>query len=249
MAEGPQVLRRSEWLHRYLADRTTVRVDSLRDDIPAKALTDRKVLRVFCKGKNIFIEFEGKKVLYNHMLMRGTWKRLDGAQLFLPADAWLGLYVGPYTICNLRGQKLELIDHEQMERKLDSLGPDTMAKPYPIEEVRQALQNTTTPISEALLDQSVLAGVGNAAKSEILFLSRLDPRLTFSELSNTQAQAVLEAIPTILWKSYHVGGRWDCDVYHRKGEPCVQCGTKIRSMALRPSKRATFFCPRCQGII
>ena len=249
MAEGPQVLRRSEWLHRYLAGRRVLRAESQRNDIPAQALTDRLIHRVFCKGKNIFIELEDDRILYNHLLMRGTWKKLDGAQLFLPEDAWLGLYVGPFTICNLRGQKMELINRQQMLHKLDSLGPDAMATPYPSEEIRQALDTTSVPISEALLNQSILAGVGNAAKSEILFLAKLDPRWVFGELSEPQINALLKAIPTILWNSYNVGGRWDCDVYGRKGEPCVLCGTRIRSMALRPSKRATYFCPRCQGII
>ncbi len=247
MAEGPQVLRRTEWLHRYLAGRKVVRSETERDDIPADKLTGLTVQRVSCKGKNIFVEFEGGQVLYNHLLMRGKWKKLDGAQLFLPAGAWLGLYVGPYTICNIGGQKLKLIDQEQMQEQLESLGPDAMAKPYPTDEIRSSLLETTLSISEALLDQSVVAGVGNIAKSEILFLARIDPRLAATELAERQMETLLDAIPTVLWNSYNVGGRWACRIYRRHGNPCDQCGTKIRSMSLRPSKRATYFCPKCQG--
>ena len=74
MAEGPQVLRRTEWLHRYLADRTVLRCESKRDDIPADRLTGLTVQRVFCHGKNIFVQFQSGLLLYNHLLMRGTWK-------------------------------------------------------------------------------------------------------------------------------------------------------------------------------
>ena len=71
-------------------------------------MTGRQIQRAFCKGKHIFIEFDGGSFLHNHLLMRGKWKKLDGNQLFLPEGAWLGLYVGPYTICNLNGQMLNL---------------------------------------------------------------------------------------------------------------------------------------------
>ena len=247
MAEGPQVLRRTEWLHRYLAGRKVVRSVSERDDISADQLTGLSVQRVACRGKNIFVEFEGGQILYNHLLMRGNWKKLDGAQLFLPTGAWLGLYLGPYTICNIGGQRLKLIDQEQMQEQLESLGPDAMAKPYATDEIRSSLLQSRLSVSEALLDQSVVAGVGNIAKSEILFVARIDPRVHATELSERQLATLLDAIPTVLWNSYNVGGRWECRVYRKVGDACEQCGTTIRSISLRPSKRATYFCPKCQG--
>ena len=174
MSEGLQVLRRTEWLDRHLADRNVLRCISARSEIPAESLTGRKVQRSFCKGKHIFIEFDGGAFLHNHLLMRGKWKKLDGNQLFLPDVAWLGLYVGPYTVCNLNGQMLNRVGQDDVAKQLASLGPDAMTQPYPADEIRTALAASTVPISEALLDQSVLAGVGNIAKSEILFQTGLD---------------------------------------------------------------------------
>ena len=113
MSEGPQVLRRTEWLDRHLAGRNVLRCISARTEIPAESLTGRKIQRSFCKGKHIFIEFDGGAFLHNHLLMRGKWKKLDGNQLFLPDSAWLGLYVGPYTICNLNGQMLDLVGQDE----------------------------------------------------------------------------------------------------------------------------------------
>lgn len=246
MSEGPQVLRRTEWLGRCLSGRKVLRCMSARTEIPAESLTGRQIRQVFCKGKHIFIEFDGGAFLHNHLLMRGKWKKLDGNQLFLPDDAWLGLYVGPYTICNLNGQMLNLVGHDDVAAQLASLGPDAMTQPYPAEEIRAALAACTLPISETLLDQSVLAGVGNIAKSEILFQTGLDPRVPANEVTGATMDRLLESIRRVLWASYHAGGRWVCQVYHRNGQRCEVCGSVIRSIRLAPSKRATYFCPSCQ---
>ena len=76
VSEGPQVLRRTEWLDRHLAGRNVLRCISARTEIPAESLTGRKIQRAFCKGKHIFIEFGGGAFLHNHLLMRGKWKKL-----------------------------------------------------------------------------------------------------------------------------------------------------------------------------
>ncbi len=247
MSEGPQVLRRTEWLHKHLQGRRVVRCHSTRSDIPAEELTGCDVLRAFCKGKHIFIEFDGGRFLHNHLLMKGIWRKLEGQQLFFADTTWLALYVGPFTICNLKGQMLKLINEDAVKLQCDSLGPDAMARPYPKEQIRHSLSSTKLPVSEALLNQSILCGVGNVAKSETLYLAGLDPRIAGCELRPSQMDGLLEAIPAVLWNSYDKGGRWTHHVYHRHGQSCEKCGTVIRSMRLNPSKRATYFCPKCQG--
>lgn len=246
MSEGPQVLRRTQWIHKYLAGRRVLRCQSMREDIPADALNGSIVRRSFCKGKHIFIEFDNGRYLHNHLLMRGTWRKLDGQQLFLPEQTWLSLYVGPYTVCNLQGQMLKLVAQDEVDRQCASLGPDTMSDPYPAEAMRTALAATSLPISEALLSQSVIAGVGNIAKSESLFLAAVDPRVPGCQLTAAEIDRLLEAIRVVMWGSYHKGGRWTRRVYQRRGQHCEQCRTLIRSIRIPPSKRATYYCPRCQ---
>ena len=73
LSEGPQVRRRTEWLGKYLAGRKVLRCQSTREDIPAESFTGKRIERVFCKGKHIFVEFEDGLFLHNHLLMRGTW--------------------------------------------------------------------------------------------------------------------------------------------------------------------------------
>ncbi|MBM4075245.1 MAG: hypothetical protein FJ267_06340 [Planctomycetes bacterium] len=223
-----------------------MRCHSTRSDIAAEELAGHVVLRAFCKGKHIFIEFEGGRFLHNHLLMKGIWRKLEGQQLFFPDNTWLALYVGPFTICNLKGQMLKIVNEDGVKFQCDSLGPDAMAHPFPKDMIRQSLSATKLAISEALLDQSILSGVGNVAKSETLYLAGLDPRIAGCELRPSQMDRLLEAIPAVLWDSYNHGGRWTHHVYHRHGKCCEKCGTTIRSMFLTPSKRATYFCPKCQ---
>lgn len=210
-------------------------------------MTGRTVLRAFCKGKHIFIEFDGGRFLHNHLLMKGIWRKLAGQQLFFPDTMWLALYVGPFTICNLKGQMLKLVNEDAVNRQCNSLGPDAMSLPFPRDEIHRSLGATELPISEALLDQSILCGVGNIAKSEALYRAGLDPRIAGCELRLAQMDRLLEAIPAVLWNSYNQGGRWTRNVYHQHGQCCEKCGTVIRSMRLDPSKRATYFCSKCQG--
>lgn len=246
LSEGPQVRRRTEWLHKHLAERKVVRCHSTREDVSETLFTGRRIQRVFCKGKHIFLEFDGDLFLHNHLLMRGTWKKLEGQQLFLPPNAWIALYIGPYTVCNLGGQMLKVESGSEVEQHLAALGPDAMADPFPDKEIASRLTTQQIPISEALLKQSVVAGVGNIAKSEILFLAGIDPRAKPWELDAKETAALLEAVRETLWASYRRGGRWTCNVYRKTGEACSQCGRTIRSLKLPPSQRTTYFCPSCQ---
>jgi endonuclease-8 len=232
-------------LEKHLAGRKVLRCQSTREDIATESFTDKRVKRVFCKGKHIFLEFEGGLFLHNHLLMRGTWKKLEGQQLFLPPNAWIALYVGPYTICNLGGQMLKVVTKGDVDDQLASLGPDAMDKPFPGSEIAERLMGQRLPIAEALLDQSVLAGIGNIAKSEVLFSAGIDPRAKVSELGDGEMPRLLNCIQETLWGSYHNGGSWKCSVYRKAGEQCVKCGGTIRLIKQPPSRRATYFCPKC----
>jgi hypothetical protein len=138
--------------------------------------------------------------------MRGTWKKLKGQQLFLPPNVWIALYVGPYTICNLGGQMLKVVTKGNVDEQFASLGPDAMDEPFPGNEIAERLLGQRLPIAEALLNQSVLAGIGNIAKSEILFSAGIDPRAKVSELSDGEMPKLLKAIEETLWRSYNQGG-------------------------------------------
>lgn len=247
MAEGPQVLIRTQWLSRWLVGR----VASLKASRPylvdgCSDYSGRTVEAVTCHGKHIFLRFGDDAVLHNHLLMKGRWKKYPGGMLFPPDDAWITIDVGETTICNLHGQMLEWVGDAEARSIVDSLGPDAMAKPYPRDRIDAALRRSALAISEALLDQSLVAGIGNIAKSEILFTARVDPGRMSAELSAEERDRLHERIKAILWESYENGGRWIHRVYMKMNEPCPACGSRIERMHLAPSRRSTYFCPRCQ---
>ena len=121
-----------------------------------------------------------------------------------------------------------------------------MDEPFPEKEIADRLMGQGLSIAEALLDQSVVAGIGNIAKSEILFSAGIDPRAKVTELGDGEMPKLLKAVHETLWNSYNKGGRWKCSVYRKVGEQCINCGGTIRSIKQPPSRRTTYFCPNCQ---
>ncbi|MFW6162489.1 MAG: zinc finger domain-containing protein, partial [Planctomycetota bacterium] len=210
-------------------------------------LTGTRVERVFCKGKHIFVAFDNGVYLHNHLVMRGRWRKIKGRLLMLPEGTWLALYVGAHTVCNLNGQMLKMTDWGGVQAAMDSLGPDIMAEPFPRQAVTEAIAASRLPVAEAILDQSVVCGVGNIAKSEALLRARIDPRASASRLDGPSLRRLVQVLHDLLWESYHQGGRWTCRVYRKRGQPCPDCGHKIQLLRLAPSKRSTYFCPACQG--
>lgn len=132
MSEGPQVKLRTEWLGRHLDGRAVISVQTSRPTLQeaVQKSSGRPIKRCFCKGKHIFIELDDNLFVHNHLLMCVKWRRITGQLVLLTTDIWMALYVGPYSICNINGQLLEIIDSEAMEACLQKLGPDVMAEPF-----------------------------------------------------------------------------------------------------------------------
>lgn len=116
---------------------------------------------------------------------------------------------------------------------------------------------TRRTIKSFLLDQSIIAGVGNIYSVEVLFEVGVDPRMRACDLSSSKIKEICLKLHEIFLRSISLGGTSISDytggryheilkVYDREGEPCVGCGTKIERMA--QAGRSTFYCPRCQGV-
>jgi endonuclease-8 len=248
MSEGPQVRLRAEWLRTWLAGRTVLRALSPKPELAefCAAIQGRRVDDVACRGKNLFILFEGDWILHNHLLMRGRWRKHRGSFLFPPDDAWLLLDLGAETICNHRGQMLKAIRAREWPEILERIGPDAMDLSVSDERLAARLSATPLAVAEALLDQRCISGIGNLARSEALFLARVLPGRNASRLSPGEVLGVIRCARRVLADSYAAGGRWVHRVYHRAGEPCIRCGSPVRRARLPPSHRSIYFCARCQ---
>jgi endonuclease-8 len=110
-------------------------------------------------------------------------------------------------------------------------------------------------IGVALLDQTVLAGVGNVYKSEVLFSAGVSPFAPVGELDDDALDRLIATARDLMLRNLGAGGRrtttgllpgrlW---VYRRAGRPCRRCGTAVRRASQGEQARSTYFCPRCQG--
>ncbi len=143
---------------------------------------------------------------------------------------------------------------------LKQLGPEPFSPEFSVAYLTQRLQKTNRSIKTALLDQTVVAGVGNIYADEALFLSGILPITPCTALTADQIQKLQSNIIEVLKNSIEQGGTtirnflnvegingnyggtaW---VYNRKGEPCRRCGTEIERLKL--AGRSTHFCPQCQ---
>jgi endonuclease VIII len=248
MSEGPQVKLRADWLARHLNGQRVDRVQTSRPSLAAAAAawSGCALERCYCRGKHLFIRFRDGVTLHNHLLMHGKWRAGSGPFLFLPEGMWLALERGGRAFCNWNGQVLEALDEAGVRAIEQRLGPDLLADPYPVDAVVAALAGSARPVAEAILDQAVVCGVGNIAKSESLFRAGIDPRTPADQLAPGARDRLVAAMRAVLCESYEQGGRWTRRVYRRRGERCPRCAGRIAVIRQPPSRRSTYFCPVCQ---
>jgi formamidopyrimidine-DNA glycosylase len=143
---------------------------------------------------------------------------------------------------------------------LARLGPEPFEPAFNSTWLRERLQGSQRPIKSALLDQSLVAGVGNIYADEALFAAGISPHTPSGRLSDAQLQALRDALVEVLSISIGAGGTTFSDfrdlqglngnyggqawVYRRGGEPCRRCGTAIERERL--GGRSSHWCPQCQ---
>lgn len=156
---------------------------------------------------------------------------------------------------------------------LDKLGPEPLNREFSLKHFVQALQRSAQPIKTKLLDQSLVAGIGNIYASEALFRAGISPKLPARKLKLEQVRKLRLAIRQVLVRAIRCGstvplnfdGTGGSDglfyfgrapdtpdfyeerlqVYDRANSPCPTCGRKIRRIV--QAARSTFYCPQCQG--
>lgn len=153
------------------------------------------------------------------------------------------------------------VELETIITGLQKLGVEPFSAEFSIPYFTQKLKKTQRPIKNALLDQSIVAGLGNIYADETLFVSQILPTTPAATLTPEQSQRLHQAVLKVLQTAIDQGGTtfssflsvmgvngnymgkaW---VYGRAGEDCRICGTKIQR--LRLAGRSTHFCPQCQG--
>ena len=158
------------------------------------------------------------------------------------------------------GTRIELNDrralaalslHAKGKNPLPSLGIEADDASLNAEYLRDALKSRRGPVKPALMDQKVIAGLGNIYAAEALWRARISPRAVASSISKARLERLVEAIQFVLREESRPPGRYTdvegrdrFQVYDREGEACSRCGTKIRRIP--QAGRSTYYCPTCQ---
>jgi endonuclease-8 len=255
MAEGDSILLLARRLDAALSgDAVRARTPGRRgpEGRPAANLDGQTLIGAESRGKHLLLRFDGGLVLHSHLGMRGNWRLYrPGERWRAPAaSAWIELATEKGVAVNFNGTSMRIVREAELPRdpRLARLGPDLLDPTVTDEAAAEALRaaDPHLELGEALLDQSVLAGVGNVLKSEGCFAAELDPWRRLDELEADELERAVSKTRAVMSESVRAGRRPQ-RVYRRAGRPCPRCGTPIRSRPQGDDARTTYWCPRCQG--
>jgi endonuclease-8 len=205
-------------------------------------------------GKHLFIRFENGLSFHSHLRMTGAWAVYRGRERWRrgPHRAWLRLAVGAVEVVEFDGPVLELRADARLrvDPRLAALGPDVIGERFDQESFLARLYggDLRRSIGEALLDQRVLAGIGNVWKSEACFAAAVSPRRPVGQVSREQALAAAAFVRLHMTQSALLGSHLRPKaVYKRRGLPCPRCGAMIRGEGQGEQNRSTYWCPGCQS--
>lgn len=200
-------------------------------------------------------------VLHTHLRMTGSW------HIYRPGEVWQKpvkyarcvLYTDDFVFPCFSAPVVELLTARETARhvQLVELGPDVITDDFDPEAALANLRRyPDVEIGVALMNQRLMAGVGNVFKSEVMFIKRVSPWAKVSELSDENLDALISESNKLLKLNRERGARRthfslnDRDllwVYGRSGKPCRACGTIIRMRRQGLDGRSTYFCPNCQS--
>lgn len=212
-------------------------------------LDGRKLERVEAHGKHFLLDF-GELSLHSHLGMSGGWHiHRRGARWRRPrTSAWAVLSGGIWDAVQFGGPTLEVMSTSKMRRhpQIARLGPDILDDDFDEDAVVAAMYaDATRSLGDALLDQSLVAGIGNIFKSEACFAARIDPRRPVGDLSEEELREVLGAARGLMREAVK-SGRYPHKVYRRRQGACPRCHGRIESRGQGDANRTTYWCPRCQ---
>ena len=255
MPEGDTIFRAARTLNAALAGRTVIRFESVFPQLTRiddrSPLRGRTIERVNGRGKHLLIWFSGDLVLRTHMRMHGSW------HLYRPGERWqrsradmrIVIATPEYEAVAFSVPVAELTTQRELERAvpLRALGPDILSSAFDADDVVERMQQTPdVEVADALLDQRVVAGIGNIFKSESLFASRVNPFARVGELPRGHLVRVVETAHRLMQASATGRPAAGFAVYGRGGRPCRRCGTLISRRKQGEHARITYWCDRCQ---
>ncbi len=274
MPEGHTLLRLARDLDAAFTGRA-VRVSSPQGRFAdaAQRLDESVVVAADSYGKHLFVGFEDELLVHVHLGLYGKFPvRLGVAEVPQPVgQVRMRLVAGgdglPTAYADLRGAtQCSLVTAGERDAVLERIGPDPLKPDADPDRAWDRVRRSRSPIGGLLMDQSVLAGVGNVYRAEVLFRQRLDPMRPGRTLRVSQWNALWEDLVALMAEGVRTGRietvrpedraaarsrahrrRAGLNyVYRRDGQDCLVCGATVRTAVL--GGRNLFWCPRCQPV-
>ncbi|MFQ5958836.1 MAG: bifunctional DNA-formamidopyrimidine glycosylase/DNA-(apurinic or apyrimidinic site) lyase [Alphaproteobacteria bacterium] len=275
MPELPEVETVCRGLAPCLVGRVIARVEqrceALRIPLPprfAARVSGRRVTAVRRRGKYILVDLDDGTAMIVHLGMSGRMMVADGAppppephdHVVFHTDAGVRVTFNDARRFGL----ITLAAADEVDRHplLADLGVEPLDAGFTGAALAALFAGRRTPVKTALIDQRLIAGLGNIYACEALFRARLSPRRKAHTVKGRRAERLAAAVREVLGEAIAAGGSSLRDyvqasgelgyfqhrfrVYDREGEPCPRCGGDARIRRLVQSARSTFYCPRCQ---
>lgn len=259
MPEGDAIFRTAAQL-RSVADGQVIQaVGGRAATTITPSLQGRRILGIEARGKHLLLHLDDGRSIHSHMGMTGSWHSYrHGAKWHKSASlAELVLTLQSADIVCFTPKTLETLSADALRRHahLSRLGPDLLNAAFRVEEVLPRLRvHDNVPIGEAIMNQTIVSGIGNVYKSELLFLSHIYPFQSVRETADADFVELFQRARRLLQRN--VSGtprrtRFGTDgqrlwVYNRSGEKCLVCGDTIRMQRQGDLGRSTYWCPTCQ---
>ena len=248
----------------FAGDRVSVSSPQGRFAASAAMVDGCTILDATSYGKHLFVDLDADVAIHVHLGLYGVFTL--GA---IPAPPPVGQVrlrlVGLRAYADLRGATAcELLDPHARHALIDRLGPDPLRPDADWERMWSAMSRSRRSVAALLMDQSVVAGIGNVYRAELLFRAGLDPQVPGNALSRRTVKALWDDMVALLWHGVQEGrintlvpthdpaARVDplsgiaegVYVYRRHGQRCLVCSKPVQMTELEG--RNLYWCPRCQ---
>ncbi len=274
MPEGDTIYRSARALDKALTGKVVTSFEtalaqlaSVDDNEPIRG---RTIEKIEARGKWLLMYFSGDLILTTHMLMSGSW------HIYRTGERWRGsrrsmravIRTADFEAVAFNVPVAKFFTERTLARNsaIPKLGPDLLGEAFAGDEARaRILARSDEEIANVLLNQRVMAGLGNVYKVEVCFLCGVHPFRKVSSLSPAELDCILHQSRKLLGENVQAEagekivtytgarrttGRADTGsrlwAYGRQGQPCRRCGAAILMRKQGPDARSTYWCPQCQ---
>ena len=253
MPEGDTIHRAARRLDAALRGRELVLADAPNPRSPihgrAKRLEGSVLERVEARGKHLLAHFSTGEVIHSHLGMNGRWWiTADGQMPY--GSPWLVLSSGRGIASQTGGKLLRLISESRARNDpgLAQLGPDPLGAAFDVAAAADRLRRLGRgrEVGDALLDQTIIAGIGNAIRNEALFRAGISPLHLVESLSREQLERIVRENERVMQISM-AKGRRPRSIYRANRRGCPACGGQIEVRGQGDANRMAYWCPACQG--